>query len=571
MNQQTYKIFLSISILLGYIFMPAVLAETPTIQNSIEQIDPGRAAEELTNDQNPPPPLNPEAVKIQKASPSSIKAPDDNVTFKLNNIIINGNTVFNYTTLQKIYQDQIGQQITATDLQSIGTKLTAYYRDHGYILTQVIIPPQEITKTGIATLQVIEGYIDTVNIQGNKSSSVKKLLTEYGAQISKSRPLQARILERFTLLANDIPGVSVKSVLTMSATTSGAADLTFIVNEQRTNATLGANNYNAPVLGPAQLNASAYMNNLLQGSQTGLQGIMSSFDSRLYYFALQHKQILKENGLGGDLSLSNTKTRPDLTKIGLENLYIPGEALLFIANVHYPIVRLRKKNIILSGGFKYLNSHSNYASEHLSKDNLRSVNINIIYDFLGLYGSTNTAIFTLSQGLNILGAEANPPTRVGGKKNFGKVDLYLASKLPLYQQIVYLSLALQSQYAFTQLLSSETFGYGGVPFGYGYDQSEITGDHGVAARIELQYLKYIHNYGNCTLQFFGFWDGGIVWNINHTTQVPRQSADSTGVGVRSWLLKNIVAELALAQPLDKQVNGNNNNNMKVLFNIQFVY
>lgn len=554
-----------------YLFLPVAYAETPTIQNSIEQIDPGRTAEELTPGQTPPLILNPEAIEIPKITPLVIKTPDHKVSFKLNSITLKGNTVFSQAVLQKIYQDQIGQQITAADLVNIAAKLTAFYRDHGYILSQVIIPPQEIDKKGIATLQVIEGYISAVNIQGNKSASVRKLLTKYGAQISKSRPLQAPILERFALLANDIPGTSVKTVLTMSENTSGAADLTFIVNEQRTNAALGANNYNAPILGPVQLNVSAYMNNLLQGSQTGLQSIASSTDSRLFYFALQHKQILRSNGLSGDCSFSNTKTKPDLTKIGLEDLYIPGEAFLFTTNVHYPMIRSRKENLILSGGFKYLNSHSNYGDGYLSKDNLRSVNINVIYDFLGKLESTNTAIVTLSQGLNVLGAEANPPTRVGGKTNFEKIDLYLASRLPLYQQLIHLSLAFNSQYAFTQLLSSETFGYGGVPFGYGYDQSEITGDHGVAARIELQYQKYMHNYGNCTLQFFGFWDGGIVWNINKTTQLPRQSADSTGIGIRSWLFKNLVAEFAIAMPLDKYVNGNNDNNVKLLFNVQLIH
>ncbi len=562
---------ISVFILLGCFSLPVAFAETPTIQNSIEQIDPGRTAEELTKDQSPEPPVEPEGIEIHKPAPQGIRGLDQKITFKLNNIILKGNTVFADATLQKIYQEQIGKQITATDLINIAAKITAYYRDHGYILSQATIPPQEIDQKGIATLQIIEGYISAVNIQDNKSASVEELLTKYGAQICKSRPLQARILERYALLANDIPGASVKTVLTMSKTTSGAADLTFIVNEQRTNATLGANNYNAPILGPVQLNAGVYINNLLQGSQTGVQSIISSTDNRLLYFAAQHKQIFTGNGLGGDFSLSNTKTKPDLTKIGLDNLYIPGEALLGTANLHYPMIRSRKENLIISGGFKYLNSHSNYIEEYLSKDNLRSININVIYDFLGKAGSANTAIITFSQGLNILGAEANPPTRVGGKTNFEKIDLYLASRLPLYQQIVYLSLAFQSQYAFTQLLSSETFGYGGVPFGYGYDQSELTGDHGVAARIELQYQKYMQNCGNCTLQFFGFWDGGIVWNINKTTQLPRQSADSTGIGVRSWLLKNLVAEFAVALPLDKYVNGNNNNNVKILFNVQLVY
>ena len=50
--------------------------------------------------------------------------------------------------------------------------------------------------------------------------------------------------------------------------------------------------------------------------------------------------------------------------------------------------------------------------------------------------------------------------------------------------------ALSGQWASGPLYSSEEFGYGGKNFGRAYDQSELTGDHGVAASVEVDYAGW---------------------------------------------------------------------------------
>lgn len=342
MNNQ---VFLSIST--GLIFastfmVTAPYAQTPTVQSSIEQIDPGRTAEELTpNPEAQPVSPNP-VIKAPKPKATALPKGTDNITFVLKDIIFIGNTVFTNQQLHKIYQEQLNKKITTTDLQNIANTITLLYRDQGYILTQVVIPPQKIDSKGIAKLQIIEGYISNIIIQGSKTKNIDRLLEQYGHRIKKSRPLNAKILERYALLANDIPGATVKTIISSSESTPGAADLTFIVEDKTINWGLGANNYNAPVLGPIQINASAYVNNATIGSQTGISSVVSGSDSRLIYLALQHRQAVNDNGLNWDYSFSNTKTKPDLTKIGLEDLYIPGEAFLFVTNMRYPIIRSRK-------------------------------------------------------------------------------------------------------------------------------------------------------------------------------------------------------------------------------------
>ena len=47
--------------------------------------------------------------------------------------------------------------------------------------------------------------------------------------------------------------------------------------------------------------------------------------------------------------------------------------------------------------------------------------------------------------------------------------------------------AINAQYSFNPLLLTERFGVGGSQFGRGYAPGNITGDHGIAAKVELQY------------------------------------------------------------------------------------
>ena len=74
-------------------------------------------------------------------------------------------------------------------------------------------------------------------------------------------------------------------------------------------------------------------------------------------------------------------------------------------------------------------------------------------------------------------------------------------------------LAARGQIASNALLSSEEFAVGGINSGRGYDPSEITGDHGISGKVELQWNNPIAFTGQNfveSYQLFGFYDIGRV-------------------------------------------------------------
>lgn len=556
-------IFLQLILLSGFAF-----AAEPLPTGIIQQIDPGRTGEELTPIEEPPSLLAPDYLRLPPEEQLKVPA-GAQISLTLGDIKFVGNKVFSNKRLAKFYDKYVGQIVTVRDVQNIAREITIFYRNSGYILTRVIIPPQEVDASGIITLQIVEGYIDNIAVEGDLRPATKCLLMAYARHIAAQRPLKLETLERYALLANDIPGAKVKTIIRASETTPGAADLVFVARQQRNNWYAGANNFSSEVLGREQMVGGVNANGYLSGSQTGLRGVLSFHVNRMQYFSFLHKQQLNSKGLTFDGNISTTITHPSFQSLDLVALQTPGQAFILNANATYPIIRSRKQNLFVGAGFNYLNSHTSYSGVKLFDDAIRSVDMRFSYNFFAADASLNTLEMAFYQGLNILDAHASPPTIPGGKTNFNKIT----GSINRYQQLpaknCYLLLWAKGQWGFTQLLSSEKFGFGGAPFGYGYDPSTITGDRGYALKIEPQYNYQLSLPSIPQMQFFGFYDVGNVWNINKAVQPGHQSATSMGVGVRALAIKRLTIELILAQPFSVYATNNNKNRTRCMFNIYY--
>jgi len=551
-----------------YLWLSNAFAQLGNNSSVIEQIDPSRIGENLilpTLEKNP---LKPVVIQVPIKDNLPLDKKNKKIKFPLITMVLHGNTVFTENTLKKIYSNKINKQISVAELKIIANDITNFYRNSGYILTKVVIPAQEISAAGIVKLQIIEGYINEVVVEGSKNSNVTNMLKSYGRRIMGSRPLKLTVLERYTLFANDIPGANVRAVLTASATTHGAAVLTFVAKEDRIGGSVGFNNYNSSLLGRQQMFASFYANNAIAISQTGVSAALSRNVKQMKFISLQHKRQLNSDGLGCDFNISTTKAKPDLSSLGLASIDLPGQAFNFAVNTYYQMIRSRKQNLAIGGGFKFLNSNAIFNGDPLFKDLIRSINLKLEYDAKDNWLGINKLSISYSNGLNMLGAKADPPSRNGGKTKFSKANFYFARYQRLIPRNVMLVLTVDSQYAFNKLLSAETFGYGGGPFGYGYNSSVITGDHGITGRTELQYQFDMQKSALYNMCFFTFFDRGTVWNINKTLQPTHQTASTAGTGLRFGTYANFNTEFIIAKPLNNKITHTTNGTVVMYFNLK---
>ncbi len=112
-------------------------------------------------------------------------------------------------------------------------------------------------------------------------------------------------------------------------------------------------------------------------------------------------------------------------------------------------------------------------------------------------------------------------------------------------------MAVTGQYAGTNLLSSEEFGFGGRSFGQAFDSSTITGDHGLAVKGELRFSdtlppKFLP--WKLDFQLFAFIDWGKVWQKEKDADPAYDQAASFGFGLRFNLGKYVSGEVEAAKP-----------------------
>ena len=520
------------------------------------------------NDQgvNLSPRIEVKEIKIQDAPAGAEK-----ITFKLDQLQLDGVTVYNSDELKSVYGSKIGQTITLADLYGIAADLTRKYRNDGYILTQIVVPPQTI-EGGTAKLQVVEGYVSQVNVQGSDKGI--ELIQRYADKIKANKgATNVADLERWMLLINDLPGMSARGVLSPSATQTGAADMTVIVERDNWDGLIGIDNYGSRYLGPTQLTAAASANSLL-GLNEKITGQvvttpMNGFKDELSYIGLNYLQPVFDYGTTVELFGSKTLTSPGFD---LKEFDVDGRSDLLGVTVRHPFIRSRAMNLTGRATFDYRNVESDNDLEDTRKDRIRAIRaggrLEAVDTLLGI--GYNIADMEISHGVDVFGASQDGDINVSrpdADPGFYKLNAELQRLQRIYGSLNVL-LGVTGQYSNYALYSSEEFGVGGISYGRGYDPSEIIGDNGVAGKVELQWtepyeLPYLESY-----QLFGFYDVGRVWNKDATTSSQKiDSLASAGFGVRMDLPMNINAGAMLAFPLTRAPQTEDKDKARLLFTL----
>ena len=120
---------------------------------------------------------------------------------------------------------------------------------------------------------------------------------------------------------------------------------------------------------------------------------------------------------------------------------------------------------------------------------------------------------------------------------------------PVYNR-VNVFFAAKAQYAAVRLLSPEEFAIGGAFIGRGYDPSEISGDHGMAGIMELQYGQPVTLPVLNDIQIYGFYDLGVVYQVENSTKA---SVSSAGGGIRANFTNWLSGYIEVAKPLTRRV------------------
>ncbi len=540
MRKIIIKIF---TVFVGFLLISDAYADTIAEIPSI--IDAGRIQRQIS-EQQPTPPIG--GAPIQHPEKKNEGLMNEKIHLKLTRVIITGNTVFSTRELEAIFASSINKTITLKDLSEKVDEITTKYRSAGYILSRAFLPAQEI-KNGVVKVEVIEGYISKVDIQGKPGCS-RYLLNCYSKYILASRPLKIQTLEKELLLANDNPGLSVKSVINPSATTPDSADLTLVANQKYLSGYYTYNDYGTRFLGPIQTLFGGSVNSVLvPGDSNTVNFATTSQTDELHYAEYIYSRPICCNGLRWDIGTNYTETHPQFTLSGLN---IIGRSFSAYSDINYSIIRSRIQNLSLRGSANYQNVTSTILDAPFYQDRFRTLTVGAFYDTADRWEGYNNMDLMIQKGFDIMGAGNHLlQSRPRGDSNFLKFNGDFAHQQPLYKRLSgYVSL--QAQYSCEPLLATEQYGYGGPIYGRGNGPSEIVGDKGGAGKVELRYLTMPEWHYLQSVEFYVFYDAGIIWNIDTIDLPNRQSGTNTGIGARMNFMPNLAGEFYIAKPLTLQ-------------------
>lgn len=573
-------------LLLGYLTTDTqtiFAADLPTLPSSVSPALIGNQVPMPTNKNLKTPPV----TTTNNQTPSQALPPEaQKIKFKLNQIHLIGATVYKADQLETSYQNYLGKNISLMDLQTITDNITKRYREDGYLLSKAIIPAQKINN-GVVTIQVIEGYISTVSVTG-KPKNAKALLQAYTDHLTQEAPITVNTLERYVLLANDVPGVDSQIILSPAKNTAtttatpGATEATLIANEHTANGYFGVDNRGTAYLGPIEYSFGGSVNSIFRsGDQTTIQGLVTEHLHQLQFYRLSHQTPLGSSGLQLNLSASRSKSHPgNVASPGqpLATIGIVGASTSYSIGLSYPVIRSRAQSLFVNATFDTSNSTSDIGSYfNMYNDKIRSLRLGATYNNADNWRGVNQIGTQISQGLPILSnssvnqtdKEGNPTlSRSKGHSVYTKFNLDISRQQWIGNTNFSVLVAATGQYAFNPLLVAEQFSFGGSQYGKAYDPSEFTGDHGVAGKLELRYDQALSSRVFNHLQYFGFYDVGKVWNVNSETLAAQQtSGASFGAGIRTQFNKYISGYAEWAQPLTAPASAYQTKQPRVFFGI----
>ena len=381
---------------------------------------PGRERQRFT--QPTPPQAQPRGPTI--TLPSTVApAGAEKIKLVIRRVRVIGSTIYSQSQLKALYADLLGHKTTLATVYEIAQRITAKYGHDGYILSRAVVPPQKLNPKGaVVTIRVIEGWINKVEWP-KKLSRYRDFFSDYAAKITAQRPANIKTIERYLLLANDLPGLKFSTALKPSNRPETSV-LVVQVTEKPVDASVRIDNRGTKERGPYEFLGSTTLNNILgQHEAFTLTYAGVTPLKELQYLQGYYRQVLTSEGLTAFADASYSWGKPGTQSLELLNYYT--RSTYAEAGAYYPVIRSRERNLTLTALGFMSDSYSDILDSPYQADRLRGFRIKADADIADDLKGVNQLNVTFSQGIQGLGSTANGnplASRAAGRVDFTKIE-----------------------------------------------------------------------------------------------------------------------------------------------------
>jgi hemolysin activation/secretion protein len=493
----------------------------------------------------PAPPATAPGTALPALPPPGGEVP--NRTVNVIDVAVQGVTAFPPAEIARFTRDLTGPAVPLPKIDAARQAILQYYRSAGYVLSTV---SANLDSAGHLRFIVTEGRIASVKLDGDIGPAGVQVL-RFLNQLTKVQPIDSATLERYLLLAQDVPGVTLRAVLEPSTDEPGALNLIAQVSRQAISGLVSFDNRAFVQTGPIEGLGALDFNSFTDlGEKTELT-YYHTFPNSQNFGQIAEEMFLGASGLKLRLYAGEGNAIPSGGgPSGLEAENYHGITQVLGGVLSYPVIRSRQQTLNLYTSLDALESnvHTGTPLTLSSYDSLRVLRLGEDYAMSDLWlGATrpanNVVSVRLSQGLRILGAETNgtapDAARQHERSDFFKVNFETSRTQTLFTPTPSTSVALMGllagQWTENILPPAEQFYLGGSQYTRGYYAGQIPGDKALVATVELQFntgtnLSMWGLSAEVSTQFYLFYDWGETWQNQPTDFATMVS--SAGGGVR---------------------------------------
>ena len=500
----------------------------------------------------PPAPLKEEFKAPPAEPPGSIlpevpttpQKPSDaklgNIRVFVHDIHVTGSTVFSDAELAEVTAPYRNREITTEDLERLRLALTLMYINKGYLTSGAIIPDQDVSF-GTIILQIIEGKLSRIDVEGNewyRSSYLRDRVARGVSTPVSIQPLQ----ERIQLLQQD-PRIERINAELKPGDVRGESILNMRVKDANPfKAWLEFNNYQTPVVGAERGLATVAHQNV---TGNGDQFMFTYGRSRGVNPIIDTSYSLPLNRYDTTLSAYYRRNAFLVVENPFRTLDLNVDSEVIGIAVRQPVYRTVTDEFALSlaGEHLYLKTTSAFDAPGLPSLFIPGSSTTGVATVSALRFSQEythrspsfvfAALSRVSVGLNVLGATVNSGPLPDGRFVSWLGQAQAVKRLDDWWGIQLLG-RVAAQLASDRLFPLEQMPVGGRFSVRGYRENTLVRDDAVLASFESRLPLFRFASGEDRLQFAQFVDFGHAWNAKGDTPDP-QTLASVGVGLR-WMI-----------------------------------
>jgi len=448
------------------------------------------------------------------------------------------------------WASRVGQSLSVAELCTIRDDVARLLLARN-LLARVEIPEQKIVD-GTVRLEVVPGRFEELRVTG--SAPATALVRKTLEPVTQSEMIDLNIVQRYLLLAADIPGVVLTPSILPGATRGGLI-LEVAVERKPVTFSLGGQNFNSRTQGRISGVARLSIEGLTShGDRTTLLASTSSDFHELQVYQIGQEYRIGAEGLTARGSFTYAIGRPGdvLTPLDLRSRSLVGNVEL-----SYPLVRHRRRNLNLTGGLDLVDQRTRvFGTLPLSREQARVAYVRASGNMSSRYGDDPAALslaIELRQGLDIFGATEQGSfdlTRPFADPSATVVRANLGARYSPAGSVTVIANGL-AQYTREALVTYEQMGIGNLSIGRGYDPNAAPGDRGAALALEVEFGPVTRE--GAIVAPFAFFDAARVTNLG-----PGGYSDtlrSVGGGVRGNLFDHVDFGVTYAHPLDSAFPG----------------